>query len=134
MKGQTMRGTTNAIRKMGEPDGLERVTMDRHYGPSTVIELDGAAFVIGAGSSDRWAIYSTPWGPAIVTRHTGLGYVGVELLDPDHHDTVRAGDVEYVRARSVVFFDHTDTDQIGPRHTEDYADATIIRRTCDGIV
>ncbi|MEX0792750.1 MAG: hypothetical protein WD045_06410, partial [Pirellulaceae bacterium] len=70
-------------------------------------------------------------GPVVVTRNPRLGYLGIEVLDPDHdeHETVNGAPV--LRARSVVFFQDTEPGQIGPKDTGDYTDRTIVRRVLE---
>lgn len=115
-----------------------------HHHTSTTVTIDDVTYLLGKGSSDNWNLYRTPWGVAVITCNYHLGYLGIELLDPDWHEreTVLVGCTgerwmddteEVIRARSVVFFDHTEPGQIGPKDTVDYADHTILQRTLEGI-
>jgi hypothetical protein len=110
-----------------------------HYGASTTLTLelqDGpVTFKLGRGSEDHWDAYATPWGVVVVTRNYAMGYVGVELLDPDWHEFVTDPNTSapITCARSIRFWQSSEPGQIGPRETLDYTDPTIIRRSLEGL-
>lgn len=110
----------------------------RHYNPSRTVTVGGIEYMLNAGNSDTVNLYSTPWGVAVVARNHSMGYLGVGLLDPEHHEREDESGGRsratrtILRERSVVFFQSTEPGQIGPKDTLDYADATILRRILEG--
>jgi hypothetical protein len=126
-----------------EPDGRGTVWPRGSYGRWTTVTVDGVEYALGVGTSDGWELYRvTPHGPddpaptvAVVARNGRLGYLGVEVLDPDRHETVADpddGGRAIVAARPVVFFQDTYPGQVGPRDTLDYDDRTVVRRVLEG--
>lgn len=117
-----------------EVDHHTHVWMPGHYGESRVAVDHEVSYLLGAGHTDTVEYFDTPHGKAVLTRNWRLRYVGVGLLDPEHHDRTEVYGVPYVRERTVVFFQDTHPDQIGPKDTFDYADHTIVRRALEGFV